>query len=151
MKYEGYFALAHPLAELMIQAWPKWQIPVDLVIPIPLHSERKRQRGYNQAELLVEIIQPRLEWECNPQALRRHRRTAPQVGLDIYKRRKNVQGAFAAEEMLVSNRRILLVDDVCTTGSTLEAAASVLLEAGAESVAAYCLTRVSGRNDISPY
>ncbi len=151
MKYEGYFALAHPLAELMIQAWPKWRIPVDLVIPIPLHSERKRKRGYNQAELLVEIMNRPLEWEYDPRALLRHRRTVPQVGLDIEQRRKNVQGAFLAEETLVANKRILLVDDVCTTGSTLDAAASVLLEAGAKSVAAYCLTRVSGTYDASRF
>ena len=85
------------------------------------------------------------------EALLRHRRTVPQVGLDIEQRRNNVQGAFLAEETLVANKRILLVDDVCTTGSTLDAAASVLLEAGAKSVAAYCLTRVSGTYDASRF
>jgi ComF family protein len=149
MKYKGYFALADPLAKLMIQSWPRWQTQIDIAVPIPLHAERKRQRGYNQAELLVKAIQHSLNWDCVPEALRRHRRTAPQVGLNIRQRQRNVRGAFVANEDMVDGKRILLVDDVCTTGSTLDSAARVLLDAGALSVDAYCLTTVSGGYDIS--
>ncbi len=149
MKYEGYFALADPLAELMIQAWSRWQTQIDMVVPIPLHAERKRQRGYNQAELLVKAIRQSLNWDCVPEALHRHRRTTPQVGLNINQRQRNVRGAFLANEGIVTGKRILLVDDVCTTGSTLDSAARVLLDAGALSADAYCLTTVSGRYDIS--
>jgi len=143
MKYEGYFALANPLGEIMMQAWSRWQIPSDIVVPIPLHSERKRQRGYNQAELLVQAVANNLNWNSAPDVLHRHKRTAPQVGLTIDQRRHNVRGAFSANEDKVAGKKVLLVDDVCTTGSTLDSAARVLLEAGAFSVEAFCLTTVS--------
>jgi len=127
----------------MMQAWSRWQIPSDIVVPIPLHSERKRQRGYNQAELLVQAVANNLNWNSAPDVLHRHKRTAPQVGLTIDQRRHNVRGAFSANEDKVAGKKVLLVDDVCTTGSTLDSAARVLLEAGAFSVEAFCLTTVS--------
>jgi ComF family protein len=149
MKYEGYFALAGPLSDIMTRAWVRWQMPVDIVVPIPLHAERKRQRGYNQAELLVNAMRDQLQWRVVPEALRRHKRTTPQVGLTITQRQQNVRNAFKAERNLVDGKRILLVDDVCTTGSTLDSAAHVLIEAGAQSVCAYCLTTVSNSYNVS--
>ena len=149
MKYEGYFALADPLAAVMIQAWPRWETLFDIVVPVPLHSERRRQRGYNQAELLVKAMRQKTNWDIVPEALSRHKRTAPQVGLTINQRQRNVRGAFSADESIASGKKILLVDDVCTTGSTLDSAAQELLEAGAYSVDAYCLTTVSGSYNIS--
>lgn len=149
MKYEGYFALAEPLAELMFRSWPQWQQTVDLVIPIPLHNERQRERGYNQSELLVRALEGRLGWESESKALSRVRRTQPQVGLSPSERRANVQGAFEADGTVVTNKRILLVDDVCTTGSTLQAAADVLINSGAVAVSAFCLSIAVG--DIKLY
>ena len=149
MKYEGYFALADPLAKLMVQAWPRWQSAIDIVIPIPLHSERKRQRGYNQAELLVKEVQQSLNWLSVPEALRRPKRTSPQVGLNLNQRQRNVHRAFAADASIVAGKRVLLVDDVCTSGSTLDSAARVVLDAGALSVDAFCLTTVAGSYTIS--
>jgi ComF family protein len=147
MKYEGFFSLANPLGEIMVEAWSRWQLPYDMVVPIPLHAERKRQRGYNQAELLVQAVKKILSWNSAPEVLRRHKRTAPQVGLTIDQRRHNVRGAFSANKDKIAGQRILLVDDVCTTGSTLDSAARVLLDAGALSVDAFCLTTVSNRYD----
>ena len=149
MKYEGYFALADPLAKLMVQAWPRWQSAIDIVIPIPLHSERKRQRGYNQAELLVKEALKSLNWLSVPEALSRPKRTSPQVGLNLNQRQRNVHRAFTADEAMVAGKRVLLVDDVCTTGSTLDSAARVLHDAGALSVDAFCLTTVAGSYTIS--
>jgi ComF family protein len=140
MKYEGYFALADPLGELMVSAWPRWEHPFDLVLPIPLHSQRFRERGYNQSELLVNVMQKKLGWHSDEKALKRSRKTRPQLGLTASERRVNVCGAFEADGTCVTGKRILLVDDVCTTGSTLTAAAEALLAAGARSVTAYCLT-----------
>lgn len=138
-KYEGYFGLAAPLAELMLVAWPRWAHPVDLAVPIPLHAARQRERGYNQSELLARVLERHLDWEVEPAALKRVRRTRPQVGLNMVERRTNVHGAFVAEPALVEGKEILLIDDVRTTGVTLVAAADVLLAAGAKSVSAYCL------------
>jgi ComF family protein len=140
MKYEGYFALARPLGELMVAAWPRWEHQLDLVVPIPLHSLRKRERGYNQSELLTDVLQQELDLPSLPEALNRSRHTRPQLGLTANERRANVRDAFTANRVLVQGKRIMLVDDVFTTGSTLTAAAEALHQAGACSVTAYCLT-----------
>jgi ComF family protein len=149
MKYEGYFALAEPLAALMLEARPRWQHPIDLALPIPLHADRRRERGYNQSELLLRAMLRHITWKSDLKALRRSRPTRPQVGLDMTERKANVSGAFAADASRVAGHRILLVDDVCTTGTTLNAAAEALLAAGAWSVTAYCLAIATGEKDYT--
>lgn len=148
-KYEGLFALGEPLGQLMVEAWPSWQRPVDLVLPIPLHSRRQAERGYNQSELLVKEMCRRLHWPSDKKALSRVRRTRPQLGLTADERRANVHGAFVADPPRVEGKRVLLIDDVCTTGSTVTAAAIALHEAGALSVMAYCLCTVGVGQDIT--
>lgn len=142
-KYEGYFALGEPLARFMIDGWPAWQQPPDLILPIPLHSRRRRRRGYNQSELLARFLARAVVIPFEPTALRRDRHTVPQVGLGSDERHENVRGAFSAAAEIVSGRHVLLVDDVLTTGATMTAAAEALLAAGAATVAGYCLARVS--------
>lgn len=142
-KYNGAFGLAEPLAGLMLQAWPRWQIPVDLVLPIPLHADRLKTRGYNQSALLARYFCQDLNLETAENVLQRTRYTQPQVHLSATERQENVAGAFFAESSRVAGKEVLLVDDVCTTGSTLSAAAQALLTAGAKSVSAYCLARAS--------
>ena len=143
LKYEGLFALGHPLGRLMVKAWPSWQWPVDLVLPIPLHKQRLRERGYNQSEFLVSELCRCLAWPTDAEALFRVRPTRPQIGLTAVERRANVYDAFVADPARVAGKRVLLVDDVCTTGSTITAAAIALHEAGVKSVAAYCLCTVA--------
>jgi ComF family protein len=135
------FGVAPALAELMLEAWPTWASDVDLLCPVPLHHERERERGYNQSTLLVQSLQQQVEIESDFNALQRIRHTRPQIDLDRTERQDNVKGAFKAVRERVAGRRILLVDDVCTTGATLTAAATALLESGATTVSGYCLAR----------
>jgi ComF family protein len=141
MKYEGAFGLASNLADLMVSAWSEWETPVDLVVPIPLHPARQKNRGYNQSALIAQYFSKQLGYKFAPDVLKRARFTVPQVGLNAEDRLKNVQNAFAAENCEISKMRILLIDDVCTTGATLASAAETLLEAGASAVSGYCLAR----------
>jgi ComF family protein len=144
MKYEGYFALAESLADLMVTAWPRWQTAVNLVLPIPLAAHRERKRGYNQSELLTRQLAQKMGWATSKTALKRTRYTRPQVGLDAEQRRRNLQNAFTAEAAELDGKHILLVDDVCTTGATLVAAAEAITAVAAPaSISAYCLARAS--------
>jgi ComF family protein len=143
LKYEGYFALAGPLSRFLIEEWPAWEQPPDLILPIPLHPRRQRRRGYNQSELLARPLAREQAIDFSAAALRRTRHTVPQVGLGPAERADNVRGAFAADAALVRGRHVLLVDDVLTTGATMSAAAEALLATGVRTVSAYCLARVS--------
>lgn len=111
-----------------------------LVVPVPLHAQRERERGYNQAQLLAAPLARALKLECAPSAALRVRFTPPQVGLGRAERRANVRGAFAASEV-VRGRTVLLVDDVTTTGNTLGAAGAACQAAGAARVVAITLAR----------
>lgn len=141
LKYNGYFSLAEPLADLMLEAWPLWQMSVDLVIGVPLHRQRQKKRGYNQSDLLAHHFSKKLCLSEDKQALLRVRNTPPQVGLNAGDRQLNVNNAFLADVTRVSGKHVLLIDDVCTTGSTLKAAAEALVTAGAAQVSGYCLAR----------
>jgi ComF family protein len=107
--------------------------PIDVVVPVPLHRSRRRERGYDQATLLARGIARSLDLVCDDQVLRRVRRTRQQTTLDARDRRRNVEGAFEAGVPL-DDETVLLVDDVITTGSTMEAAASAIRDAGAAQV-----------------
>jgi ComF family protein len=143
MKYDGYFALADPLSRLLAGGWPEWTTPPEIIVPIPLHSRRRRHRGFNQSELLARPLAGLKGIALNCVALQRTRDTAPQVGLGPQERESNVYGAFKAEPQHVRDRHVLMIDDVLTTGATMSAAAEALLAAGASRVSAYCLARVS--------
>jgi ComF family protein len=104
------------------------------VVPVPLHPRRLRRRGFNPAGLLARRLARRLELAFDPVALARARDTPSQTGLDARDRRRNVAGAFRFVGRGPAPARVLLVDDVVTTGATLAAAARALRRAGASSV-----------------
>lgn len=142
LKYKGQRGLAQPLGALMAQAWPKAMRDGDCLIPVPLHTARERERGYNQARLLAEELGRRIGLPVICNAIYRVRATQPQVHLDARARRENVAGAFAATgQASMRGRRPVLVDDVCTTAATLSACAEALWQAGAAQVFAYTLAR----------
>jgi len=141
MKYDGYFALAQPMAQIMARAWPDWEHFPDVILPIPLHPRRQRQRGFNQSALLAVHLGRLLNIPVNQKGMERVRHTNPQIGLSPKDRLENVRGAFLADSREVNSKQILLIDDVYTTGATMSAAADALLAAGAAGISAYCLAR----------
>lgn len=134
LKYERQVRLVEPLGDLMIRMLDEVEWPVDLVTAVPLHSTRLQERGYNQAGLLGRYISQVKDWIYDPNALCRIRATESQVNLSMQERQENVAGAFVADAGIVREKRVLVVDDVLTTGSTLGACAEALRAAGAAQV-----------------
>lgn len=139
-KYQGTFAAGQPLADVMWHARPALE-SFDVLVPIPLHAERQAARGYNQAEVLASHLSAMSGKPMLTDGLFRMRSTRRQVGLNIGQRQRNVSQAFQADGSTVAGLRILLIDDVCTTGSTLIASAEALAAAGAHHVSAFCLAK----------
>jgi ComF family protein len=129
LKYKNTPALAWPLGQALAQGLP-W--PVEAVIPIPLHASRLQERGYNQAALLGRSIAHTLGRPLLTTHLVRHKATQTQVGLGTQERRQNVETAFLARGSVPEG--VLLVDDVCTTGATLGAAAAALQALGVQAI-----------------
>lgn len=116
----------------------------DLVVPVPLHVKRLRQRGFNQAVLLGEVLARKWQLPLSRNSLRRIRWTEPQINLAAAERRENVRGAFAVKDpAAVRGKRIILVDDVYTTGSTVAECARTLKRGGAEAVFVVTVARAT--------
>jgi ComF family protein len=140
-KYQGKTHLAGPLTELMLSGLSRLPRP-DCLVPVPLHPRRLREREYNQALLLCDALGRRLGLEVIPDGLERVRETPPQIGLSIADRRRNVRRAFVAKHPeIIEGRQILLIDDVLTTGATVNECARVLKRAGAKAVYVLTLAR----------
>lgn len=134
LKYRNLKALARPLAKLMAEYLESNPLPVDLILAVPMHPKRVRQRGYNQSDLLAQELSYLINLPTASGSLVRLRNTPSQVSLGAEARRSNVQGAFRCKNQVCQGKSVLLVDDVCTTGATLNACALALKEAGAASV-----------------
>jgi ComF family protein len=151
LKYGGRPVVATPLGRLLADLAPgvvpappaEW---AEGLVPVPLHRARLAERGFNQAELLAAPCAARWRLPVFGRVLVRTRPTPPQTDLDAAARRANVRNAFAVPRPAeVRGRRLLLVDDVLTTGATADAAAQALRAAGAAAVGVLTLARVVGR------
>lgn len=134
LKYRKNIGLGISLAQHLISVLQTCDWEIDLVAPVPLGINREHQRGYNQADLLAKPLALALQLPYNPHTLRRVKETQSQVELSLPERQKNMMAAFEAQPQKVLGKQILVIDDVTTSGSTLEACAIALLEAGAKSV-----------------
>jgi ComF family protein len=127
----------------MIQTLQSQPWDIDLVCPVPLGAARLAERGYNQATLLARPIALSLCLPYASHAVARIKETQSQVGLNLERRHSNVAGAFLAKPEIAAGKVALIVDDVATSGATLEACAQALLEAGARQVYALTLARAA--------
>lgn len=135
LKYRQGRSLAGLASRLLAESLVSRPLQADLLIPVPLARGRRRERGYNQAELIADCLSRSIGVPTTAAALERVRETPPQVGLSAAERRRNVRGAFACSpEARVAGRRVIVLDDVATTGATLGACADVLKAAGAARV-----------------
>jgi ComF family protein len=142
-KYHGWRRLAEPLALLMAERLVVEGLAASCALAVPLHSSRLRQRGFNQSELLERELCKRLTLTRPPGELVRTRNTPPQVGHDRRWRLENVRDAFEWRGRPLQGRAILLIDDVATTGATLEACAAALRSAGSGPVMGVSVARVT--------
>jgi len=137
-KYEGARELAWPLSRLLVQRFKQSGLDFGQAIlaPVPLSNRKELERGFNQAGLLAEAVGKELNLEVLTGVLVKTKDTVSQTELKAEERKKNVKGSFdfIGEERLIKGKTILLVDDVMTTGSTLNECARVLKEAGAKAV-----------------
>jgi competence protein ComFC len=156
-KFRGVRSLAEPLGALLAEAFRREGLTADLVTHVPLHAKRPRQRGYDQAQVLAQVLAHetarRLELPFLPDAVKRVRATEPQTQLQGDERIANVAGAFALAIASIivrlKGRRILLIDDVHAIGSTLDATAVALTEAHPAAIYGLALSRPADGGAIS--
>jgi len=141
-KYQKNLSVGKMLAGLAVVHFPLHGQAYDLIVPVPLHPDRLRWRGFNQSLVLARAIGRARQLTVDPFVLERIRPTVSQTQLSISERRANVRGAFAvvAPEPL-EEKRVLLIDDVYTSGATVEECAKVLYRAGATVVDVFTLAR----------
>lgn len=145
LKYRGQTRLAVPLGRALADTYQAHQLRADMIIPVPLHPERQQERGYNQAQLLAQACAKLLQIPMNTSILQRTRATKAQTQTSANERYKNVADAFRCSSHIatksLAKRIIIIIDDVCTTGATLEACAAPLFAEGASEVWGLVLAR----------
>lgn len=146
LKYRRQLATGRVLGTLLAGGLARHglQHDVDVIVPVPLHPLRHAERGFNQAAELARHVSRSLRLPVADSLAERRRATSPQVGLHLDERRRNLAGAFVATAA-ASGLRIALLDDVTTTGRTLQELAAALLEAGAAAVDGWCVARADRR------
>lgn len=146
-KYKGKSYIGRKLGDILYDRMALEDVEYDLIVPVPMHRKKQRQRGYNQAAVMALRFACRCGKTCASELLQRTRQTAPMKGLGAFERHENLREALAvspSNRYEIEGRRILLIDDIYTTGSTLDECSRVLRKAGAEKV--YALTFACGAN-----
>lgn len=149
LKYKRDVGLGEALSKPMIQALLRLDWHFDVILPVPLGLARLQERGYNQAALLARPIALFFQVPYQTRFLKRVRETRSQVGLSLSERIENVSGAFQAYPQAVAGKNMLVIDDVTTSGSTLDACAHALIESGANRVYGFTLARAVFSNHNS--
>ncbi|MGN0342923.1 MAG: double zinc ribbon domain-containing protein [Roseburia sp.] len=134
-----YGAFYGEQAAILYGSWIK-RCGVEAVIPVPLHRKRRQKRGYNQAEIFARELADRVGLPVRTDLVSRVVNTRPQKELDVEQRRKNLKKAFTINRSIVQLRKVLLVDDIYTTGSTVDAVTQVLRDAGVEEIYVLCIS-----------
>lgn len=136
-KFDNNVYLSQPLADLMMKAINLKKIfgNIDAIIAVPLHRKRKKARGFNQSYLIAKRVARKLEIKMERHVLYKRKDSLPQTNLPANKREKNVKGAFEVKNVQkVKGKRILLIDDVMTTGATVNECARILKRAGSKDI-----------------
>lgn len=144
LKYRGKRGVGRYLGRYLGEAVARevWRGEIDILIPLPLYATRRRERGYNQSEVIAQSVAERLALPLRTDLVIRHRHTPSQTSLSTEQRRENVRGVFrVTRASAVAKQCIALVDDVFTTGATLDSCARTLLDAGADAVYALAVAR----------
>ncbi len=142
LKYRNLRALARPLAELLCGYLADSSVSGEVLVPVPLHRKRLRERGYNQSSLLAKELGRHAHLPVVDDCLIREQYAPPQARTsNVEERRRNVAGVFACRDERLRDKQVLLIDDVSTSGATLDSCAAALKAAGAASVWGLVLTR----------
>ena len=134
LKYRRNLALGETFSHFLSELIKNTDWKIDVITPIPLGRGRYRERGYNQAALLAKPVANKLNIPYRPKIVHRWRETRSQVDLTLSERKNNVAGAFKANRDLALGKRVLIIDDITTSGSTLISCAESLIDAGAKAV-----------------
>ena len=141
LKYKRDIGISNLLAKFLVELYNKNKMDIDMVIPVPLNKNKIKERGYNQSFFLALPFSMTIQIPINKQSLRRLKDTKSQVGLNRQERFSNVSDAFYADPAQIDGKNICLVDDVATTGATMEACASALKSAGAKDIVGLTVAR----------
>jgi len=141
LKYKRDLGLGEILAEPLSHFFTKLNWPIDMVVPVPLAKNRMKRRGYNQAFYIAKPFALYNRLDFQPSVVVRVRETVSQVGLTAVQRRENMKDAFRIVSQKIKNKNILIIDDVATTGSTIDACAKAMLQEGTNEVYALTVAR----------
>ncbi len=145
-KYNGKSYYSKNIAEMMYDKLKSLDISIDYIVPVPLHPLKERERGYNQSHLVARYLSYLTGIPLKADALKRVRYTQPQNKLSLEERKKNLQNAFkACPNGVLINKSILLIDDVYTTGNTVDECSKALMGQGAQNI--YIITYAIGKNE----